>query len=318
MGDAEADQHMANLQRIHQQYYHYLMDSVNEGADNLGGWKKKTARDVERIQKLQDKEQRTAKPGQLRKPNTATQRKVYTNPKNLDYLASLGTGKYTVKESGETYVWTAEFADGSREQLTMATDEVPYAKAAFEKKFPNKQLTKVDTDWIPQSDGYRGLPTSKFSEPRPSPDNPMVRESTLAETVAEIEEDMLSRVKRDLTTYLDRLEKKIKPQHGVVQIKSQEPDLKVDEDPTAIDLTSTPPQAPMVNPTLPEATVKSVAFEDGCVLEIYGNETDGFGIRRHGKELGQRFPKLDHAEMAIDLYRARRPQDLSQDYVDER
>lgn len=90
----------------------------------------------------------------------------------------------TLKESGETYVWTAEFADGSREQLTMTTDEVPYAKAAFEKKFPNKQLTKVDTDWKPVGGSYySGMPTTAMPDRRPTEpyggdvDNPMIREA---------------------------------------------------------------------------------------------------------------------------------------------
>lgn len=378
--------------------YEFARDAVqgnlSEGADNLGGWKKKTARDVERIQKLLDKEQRTAKPGQLRKPNTATQRKVYTNPKNLDYLASLGTGKYTVKESGETYVWTAEFADGSREQLTMATDEVPYAKAAFEKKFPNKQLTKVDTDWKPVGGSYySGIPTTAMPDRRPTEpygrdvDNPMIREAwtlrgsktrdnlevkvyhdaergrwalqmfvdgeyrpeetqhfdnaqdakealkvilnfglkestamrNLSETIAEIEEDMISKVKHDLTKYLDSLQKQSKDTRSVQKkMPTRDIGLMVDEDPTAVDTLITPPPAPVQNPTLPEATVKTVTLEDGCMLEIYGDELQGFGIRRQGHELGHRFPKLDHAEMAIDLYRAHQPQDLSRDYVDER
>lgn len=88
-----------------------------------------------------------------------------------------------LRESGETYIWTAEFADGSREQLTITTDEVPYAKAAFEKKFPNKQLTKVDTDWKPVGGSYySGMPTTAMPDRRPTEpygrdiDNPMVRE----------------------------------------------------------------------------------------------------------------------------------------------
>ena len=94
-----------------------------------------------------------------------------------------GVAEGTLKESGETYTWTAEFADGSREQLTITTDEVPYAKAAFEKKFPNKELVKVDTDWKPVSGSYySGMPTTSFPDRRPTEpygrdvDNPMVRE----------------------------------------------------------------------------------------------------------------------------------------------
>lgn len=95
----------------------------------------------------------------------------------LDILKKQGVAEGSVTESGETYVWTAHFGDGSTQQLRIATDEVPYARAAFEKKFPNKELTKVDTDWKPQDDGYGAMPASRYTEPRARPDNPMVRES---------------------------------------------------------------------------------------------------------------------------------------------
>ena len=300
-----------------------------------------------------------------------------------DVLKEQGVAEGSVTESGETYVWTADFADGSSERLRITTDEVPYARAAFEKKFPNKELVKVDTDWKPQDDGYGAMPASRYTEPRPSPDNPMVKEAwtlrgsktrdnlevkvyhdadggrwalqmfvdgeyrpdqtqhfdsaqdakealrilmnfglrespamkDLSEAIAEIEEDMLSKVRNDLTRYLDRLENKVKKDKSLNQ---KEP--RVKEDPTAVDTMSVPPPAPVQNPVMPESVaVKSITLEDGSILEIHGDQLRGFEVRRGGRSLPTRFPNLDHAQMAVDLYRRRRGANgTSADYVEER
>ena len=315
--------------------------------------------------------------------------KRYVKTRDM-HLKAKGVAEGTLKESGETYVWTAEFADGSTERLSMATDEVPYAKAAFEKKFPNKQLTKVDTDWKPVGGSYySGMPTTAMPDRRPTEprgrdvDNPMIREAwtlrgsktrdnlevkvyhdaergrwalqmfvdgeyrpeetqhfdnaqdakealkvilnfglkespamkDLSEAMAEIEEDMLSKVKNDLTRYLDKLEKKVKKEIGLSKKENG-----VKEDPTAVDTMTVPPPAPIQDPVMPEsAPVKSIALEDGSVLEIHGDQLRGFEVRRGGRSLPTRFPNLDHAQMAVDLYQRRRQnRDDSADYVEER
>jgi len=67
-----------------------------------------------------------------------------------------------------------------------------------------------------------------------------------------------------------------------------------------------------------EQPVKTVAMEDGAMLEIYGDEGRGFEVRRGGRSLPTRFKNIDHADMAVQLFQQRRrKQDLSQDYVDE-
>lgn len=235
------------------------------------------------------------------------------------HTSGVGVSEGRVIESGETYVWTAHFGDGSTQQLRIATDEVPYARAAFEKKFPNKELVKVDTDWKPQDDGYSAMPAARYTEPRPQPDNPMAQglaEQSLAEAIAEIEEDMLSKVRNDLTRYLDRLEKKVNKDRAL----RPKDDKTMDEDPTAVDTMSVPPPAPIQDPVMPESVaVKSIALEDGSVLEIHGDQLRGFEVRRGGRSLATRFPNLDHAQMAVDLYRRRRgADDPSADYVEER
>jgi hypothetical protein len=150
--------------------------------------------------------------------------------------------------------------------------------------------------------------------------------TALEEAMTEIEEDMLSKVKRDLTTYLDKLEKKAQVDRELKQKavdaveKGQAEEQEVDEDPTAIDTTTAAPPAPTQDPVMPEsAPVKTVAMEDGVMLEIHGDQHRGFEIRRGGRSMLTRFPDIDQAQMAIDLFRNRRKKSsLDQDYVEER
>ena len=63
--------------------------------------------------------------------------------------------------------------------------------------------------------------------------------------------------------------------------------------------------------------VKTVANECG-LWEMHGNETTGFEIRRGGQRLPTRFRNLDEAEMALEMFAARRRQmNDSADYIDE-
>ena len=242
------------------------------------------------------------------------------------------------------------------------------------------------------------------------------RKNALEEAMSEIEEDMLSKVKKDLTTYLDRLEKKVSidrelkdkaidaVQKGQAEedldefaapggddrepdeeeilrqlaaqwwngteqqmVKAQNtlaamgweigPDESGDDDAgvyvyrigdedgrdtvafahSDLDLNEEIEEDPdaYVNPetvhdiedrvntqlVAPQAPIKTVAAEDGAVFEIHGDENNGFEIRHGHRSLPSRFPKLDHAQMAIDLYRARRKQNVqnsNQDYIEER
>ena len=152
------------------------------------------------------------------------------------------------------------------------------------------------------------------------------RGMALEEAMAEIEEDMLSKVKKDLTTYLDKLEKKaqvdreLKKKAVDAVEKGHAEEQSVDEDPTAIDPTTSPPPAPTQDPVMPEsAPVKTVAMEDGVMLEIHGDQSRGFEIRQGGRSMLTRFPDIDQAQMAIDLFRNRRKHsNLAQDYIEER
>ena len=154
----------------------------------------------------------------------------------------------------------------------------------------------------------------------------------LAEAMAEIEEDMLSKVKKDLTNYLDMLEKKVrvdrdlrdKAVDAVIKGQAEENDEvdqePVGEDPTTQDLETEPPPPPQQDPVTAESfAVKTVTMEDGAMLEIHGDVGRGFEIRRQGRCMPSRFKSLEEAEMAIELFRNRRKNlDQNQDYLEER
>jgi len=151
-------------------------------------------------------------------------------------------------------------------------------------------------------------------------------------------EDVLDKVKRSFTDFIKQAEETIKDS-DIKEKKREDTDLKkkdkkdrdliatvapVTEDPTEQEPTTSiapivTPQAPVVNPTLPESVpVKSVTMEDGNLLEIHGNERDGFEIRRQGRCMPSRFTNIDEAAMAVEMFRARRRKaDEAQDYIEE-
>ena len=165
------------------------------------------------------------------------------------------------------------------------------------------------------------------------------KKSALEEAMQEVEEDMLSKVKKDLTQYLDQLEQKVKIDRALKdkakdevqdrnpskpgRQKGFDPD-EVDEDPTEQELSTDPVAVPVINPTLPEThTVKTIAFEDGTSYDILGNDANGYEVRHRGRSLSSRFKNPDEADMAVNLFRAlkqrqQQPQQLNQDYIEER
>lgn len=169
--------------------------------------------------------------------------------------------------------------------------------------------------------------------------------NALEEAMQSVEEDMLSKVKKNFVDYLERLEDKNKIDRDLVKKAKEELNIQdqVEEDPTQDDPNSVPPQTPVTDPVLPEEDledtevahdveqqamsqavaaeqpVKTVAMEDGAVLEIYGDQDRGFEIRHSGRSLPTRFPNIDHADMAVKLFQKRRKKaNLDQDYLDEK
>jgi hypothetical protein len=150
------------------------------------------------------------------------------------------------------------------------------------------------------------------------------RQPRLAETMQDIEEDMLGKVKRQFVDYLERLEDRSKIDKDLVSKAKRELGMvDTDEDVAEDDFQDTEvahdiDQKALSQAVAAEQPVKTVAMEDGAMLEIYGDEGRGFEIRRGGRSMATRFPNIDHADMAVRLFQQRRKkQDLAQDYVDE-
>ena len=152
--------------------------------------------------------------------------------------------------------------------------------------------------------------------------------SPLEEAMQEVEEDMLSKVKRTFVDYLERLEDDNKIDSHLVRKAKDELDIandpdpeneEIDEDPTQQDFDIVPAQAPIENPTLAEAPVKTYPMEDGSMLECYGDEAKGFEIRHGERRLPTRFRNVNDADMAVKIFQKRnnKPQG-NQDYLEER
>lgn len=62
-------------------------------------------------------------------------------------------------------------------------------------------------------------------------------------------------------------------------------------------------------------------MSDGTCVECWGDDSQGYELRRGDRKLATRFPRLDHADMAMRLFQKRREaaqQDANQDYLEER
>jgi hypothetical protein len=152
------------------------------------------------------------------------------------------------------------------------------------------------------------------------------KKPSLGEAMQEVEEDMLSKVKKDLTQYLDQLEKKVRIDR---ELKDKALDAvdrhEVEEDDYELTASSTVHGIENnVDTQLgdPQQPTKVMELDDGAIFEIHGDDTVGYAIHHRGRSLPSRFRTSDEAGMAVDLFRAHRrnqaKQDLSQDYIEER
>ena len=173
-------------------------------------------------------------------------------------------------------------------------------------------------------------------------DGYMVGENSLAEAMQEVEEDMVSRVKGQFRDYLEKLEKENKLDSHLVNKAKHDleigDDQEVDENATwdqdvqpigdpadtevahgvedHIAASVAAPAEPMSEYGAPARTY---TLEDGTCLEAYGDDDNGYEVRHGERKLPTRFPRIDHADMAVRLFQKRRQkQDLSQDYIEER
>jgi hypothetical protein len=168
------------------------------------------------------------------------------------------------------------------------------------------------------------------------------RKPSLEEAMQEVEEDMVSRVKGQFADYLEKLEKENHLDSHLVNKAKHDLDIGDDqemdeaewdqdvapigdpadtevahgvEDHLAADVAA--PAAPMS--AVSESPVKTYTLEDGTCLECWGDDESGYEVRHGERKLPTRFPRIDHADMAVRLFQKRRQkQDLSQDYIEER
>ena len=170
-------------------------------------------------------------------------------------------------------------------------------------------------------------------------DGYMVGENALAEAMQEVEEDMVSRVKGQFRDYLEKLEKENKLDSHLVNKAKH--DLDIGDDKEVDEATWDADVAPVGDPAdtevahglendiatavsqptapLGESPARTYTLEDGTCLEAYGNDESGYEVRHGERSLPTRFPRIDHADMAVKLFQKRRQkQDLSQDYIEER
>lgn len=187
------------------------------------------------------------------------------------------------------------------------------------------------------------------------PEHPMkgyavgANESRLAETMAEIEEDMLNKVKRDLNHYLDKLADKtaddgnrdretpvldklskkekidreliVKAVDAIERGKAEEDldenDYELSEPETVhavqdkIDAEAGQPQKP----------IQVMEIADGKVFEVYQMGEDHFEIHHQGRPMRTKFRSQNDADIALKLFKAHhdhKQRDTSADYIEER
>jgi len=170
-------------------------------------------------------------------------------------------------------------------------------------------------------------------------------------------EDVIAKVRASLEDYLKSAEEKIKQDRELMSKKHQDTDIKKKDTKNSSlhskdkvnDLEEDPNQTPasgegvatMTDPTYSQgindtyaesAPVKTIDFPyeevglsggGGSVLvEIHGDERDGFTIKRAGRELPTRFKSLEEAEIALEMFKAHRrarfDAEQGADYVEEK
>ena len=133
-------------------------------------------------------------------------------------------------------------------------------------------------------------------------------------------EDVLDKVKKTLSDYLDTLKDELKTDSDLKDKKKEDSDLrakdKKDRDLVAKENCEIDP--PEFDSEVEEAApVKTITNESG-LWEVHGNEHTGFEIRHGNRQLPTRFRNLEEAELALEMFNLRRRRrDEAADYIDE-
>jgi len=150
----------------------------------------------------------------------------------------------------------------------------------------------------------------------------------LEEAMRNVEEDMIQKTRADLKQYLDMLSKKTQENNELVkQAKdvvekslTQDHQEPVEEDPTESPPPTSPPESrPNVQSDSGSIPIKTMTLEDGKILEIHGDEQQGFRVGYQNRFINRRFKNIDDAAMAVDIFRSRHRKNLpNADYIEER
>lgn len=145
----------------------------------------------------------------------------------------------------------------------------------------------------------------------------------------EATEDMLTKVKSSFTDYLKSLEDNIRQDRDLLAKKREDfdmkkrkmKDLELQIKQRKAEKAEEVEEGTDIHSECMMPVVKTVTFEDGSACTIHGDESNGFIIRRGERQLPSKFDQLDHATMALDMYRAKRAagrSDDSADYIEEK
>ena len=222
-----------------------------------------------------------------------------------------------------------------RHGLNAQQKSVPQLPALFRPTDISTTLTKKPYQKHPM-DGYM---VGDSTEPR---------KPSLEEAMQEVEEDMVSKVKQNFADYLEKLERQNHLDRHLVNKAKHDleigDDKEVDEDEVEENATWDQDVQPIGDPAdtevahgvedhiaaavaapaapmsaVSESPARTYTLEDGTCLECWGDDESGYEVRHGERRLPTRFPRIDHADMAVKLFQKRRQkQDLSQDYIEER
>ena len=184
---------------------------------------------------------------------------------------------------------------------------------------------------VPQMPALFKPKTQKILGGNPNAKNPMsgyavggceeseeLNEEPLEEAVAN--EDVLEKVKKSFNDYLKSVADEVKNDSDIKDKKIGDSDLKAkdrqDRDLIAKENREIDP--PEFDSEVEEAAPVKTVTNDCGLWEVHGDDHSGFAIRHGNRQLPTRFKNLEEAELALEMFNARRRRrDEAADYIDE-
>ena len=149
---------------------------------------------------------------------------------------------------------------------------------------------------------------------------------------AAVAEDVLEKVKRSFTDFIKEIEDiqdtdlkdkttgdsdiKAKDKQDRTLVAKQTEDSELGSALSGVVPAAQPEGEPGVS--MKESAVVKIITNECGLWEVHGDETSGFEIRHGNRQLPTRFKNLDEAELALEMFNARRRRhNEAQDYIDE-